>query len=1475
MKEHPDYKDKIGAVLVAGAGIGGMQAAIDLANAGYKVYLVEEKSAIGGRMAQLDKTFPTNDCSMCTISPRLIEVDKHPNIQILTNSEILAVEGEAGHFSARILKHPRYVDMQKCNACGDCFEVCPVEIPNEFDEGLQPRKAIHKLYPQAIPNKAVIQKAGVSPCKAACPAHIHVQGYLALAKKGKYKEALSLIRKDCALPSVCGRVCVRFCEQQCSRAQVDEAIAINDVKWFLSEQDDPGDTPEIQPAKDRKVAVVGAGPAGLSCAYYLALNGYPVTVFEKEAEPGGVLRYGIPEYRLPKAILKRDIDYIRRCGVDIRCSTALDQDRTLQDLRDRGYDAIFLAVGCSSGARLGISGEDTPGVVQGVDFLRDTAQRKKTDLGTRVLVIGGGNVAIDVARTAVRLGVDEVHLVCLEDRDEMPAHPDEIHEAEAEGVTVHNCWGPFDFVPSETGVGVRGVCFNQCVCVFDEDGRFNPSFDDQCSMGMEADTVMLAIGQRVDKRLLELLENVETVRGNSISVDPLTCATSVEGLFSAGDAVTGPKTVIQALAGGKEAAESIRRFLEGEDLRTGRQLERPIAEPDIKGVVPSPRRCKTEIPADLRKRDFLETVVGFDEAAVQAETERCLGCGICSECLECVRVCQPKATCHDEMPEEIALEIGSVILIPGFDTFRAEIKGEYGYGRMANVMTSMEFERLLSASGPTSGEIRRPSDGGHPGKIAWIQCVGSRDVTCDRDYCSSVCCMYATKEAIIAREHDSRVSPTIFYNDIRAFGKGFEFYYENAEANLGVRYRKGIVSTVKEEQQTKNLAVTFRGQDGTMTNETFEMVVLSIGIEPSASSRKLAQRCGIDLNRFGFAETGEFSPNRTTKPGIFVAGAFEAPMDIPESVMGAASAAALSGELLSEVRNTIVTAKTFTPERDVRGEDPRIGVFVCHCGSNIARIVNVQEVMEYASTLPHVVFAEHNLFTCSTDTTVAIADKIREHGINRLVVSSCSPRTHEPLFREVCLDAGINKYLFEMANIRDQCSWVHQQEPEAATEKAKDLVRMAVYRAAKLEPIRERSFQVVRRGLVIGGGVAGMTAALSLADQGFEAFLVEREGLLGGTALNLRRSLTGLDVTAFVEGLQLRTLSHPKISVLMNSELREYSGHVGRFLVKVRNRKTGEEIDTEIGAIIAATGGIEYEPTEYLRGKSEKVWTQTELERCIYDEPDKMAGVKNVVMIQCVGSREPDNLYCSRVCCGTAVKNALALKQMDPTTNVFILYRDIRTYGFKELHYRKAREAGVIFLRYQRDRKPVVEEGAGRLMITVFDQILGGEVAIPADRVVLSAAIRPHPQTEALGALMKLPRNDVGFFMEAHMKMRPLDFASEGIYLCGLAHGPKYLPETIAQAKGAAARAATVLSKDILQVSGEVSVVDPDLCASCLTCVRVCPYNVPTIDAGTNRAYIEAASCQGCGICASVCPRKAIRLQHYTDEQVLAKIQAI
>jgi len=1472
---------KIGAVMVVGAGIGGMQAALDLANSGFRVYLVEETSAIGGRMAQLDKTFPTNDCSMCTISPRLVEVDKHTNIDILTNAEVVGLEGEAGNFRVHVLQKPRFVDLVKCNACGDCIQACPVELPSEFDQGLNTRRAIGKRYPQAIPNAYAIEKRGVAPCKAACPSNIHVQGYIQLIAKGKYREALALIRKDCPFPAVCGRVCTRPCEDQCTRGDVDEPVAIDSIKRFVADleliEDEPY-LPEVPEKREEKVAVVGAGPAGLSCAYYLALEGYGVTVFEALPVAGGMLRVGIPPYRLPHDVLEKEIGLIQRLGVEILTGISVGKDITLDELRQQGYRALFLGTGAHRSLKLAVPGEELEGVFPGVEFLRDVNMGRTIKLGPRVAVVGGGNVAMDACRTALRVGAQEVTVLYRRTQAEMPAHGEEIHEALEEGVQIAFLAAPVR-IEGQNGRVKSVECIRMKLAEPDESGRRRPVPIPGSEFTLEVDAVIPAIGQLPDLSFLNGDEGLDVTRRNTLQVDPVTFATNVEGVFAGGDNVTGPATVIEAIAAGKNAAVSIHRYLRGQDMAAGRGKRLEPVEAPTDGVSPVPRQGMPRLEPEKRRRNYEEVQLGFRKDQVMEEARRCLNCGICSECLECVKVCQPGAIDHSMESGKIEIPVGAIIMVPGYQQFDPHIKGEYGYGRMENVVSSLEFERILSASGPFDGEIKRLSDGRHPRKIAWIQCVGSRDVTCSRDYCSSVCCMYATKEAIIAREHDSRIEATIFYNDIRAFGKGFEFYYESAEKSFGVRYIKGIVSAVKEMQRTKNLRIRYAGNNGEMLEEEFDMVVLSTGLVPSSGVKQLAAATGLKLNRFDFCQSHPFTPNQTNRPGIYVAGAFESPMDIPESVMGASSATALAGALLADVRGTLVRDKQYPSERDVSAEEPRIGVFVCHCGTNIARVVDVADVTEYVRTLPHVVHAENNLYTCSTDATRHIAEVIREHNLNRVVVASCTPRTHEPLFRDTMREAGINKYLFEMANIRDQCSWVHADEPQKATAKSKDLARMAVARAAALKPIQEMSFPVEKRGLVFGGGLAGITAVLSLARQGFDATLVECTDHLGGQLNHLHYTIEGEDVQPLLEDLLHRVEAEPRVRVLLNTRLVDFGGHVGRFTATVES--DGRRHELVAGAVIVATGGVEYEPREYLYGQTPRVMTQNQMEEALAAGNDALEGVREVVMIQCVGSREPEHLYCSRVCCAGAVKNALKIKTMRPETNVYVLYRDVRTYGFHELAYREAREAGVIFLRYHPERKPDVQEMDGRLNVRVYDELLGEEVVLYADRVVLSAAIRPHPESEHLGVQLKVPRDEDGFFMEAHMKLRPLDFASEGMYLAGLAHAPKLIGETIAQARGAAARAATILARDHLTIRGEVSVVDPSRCVACLTCVRVCPYDVPELKKGVEGAYmgevayIDPASCQGCGICTSACPRKAISLQHYTDEQILAKVSAL
>ena len=1462
--------------MVVGGGICGMQSALDLANSGFKVYMVEETTSIGGRMSQLDKTFPTNDCSMCMISPKLIEVDKHLNIEILSNSQVQSLEGEAGNFKVKVLKKPRYVDIEKCSSCGDCFEACPVDLINEFEQGLNTRKAINKRYPQAIPSAVSISKAARPPCKLICPAGCNGQGYVALISKGKYVEALDHIKQWIPLPAVLGRICHHPCEQECNRNEVDEPVAIAPLKRFAADivrqkRKNGEIPPEEKPAIDKskpKVAVVGAGPSGLTCALDLVKLGYQTTVFEKDAEPGGQLWSAIPKYRLPKDVLAADIKDVVGSGIDLKLNSPINGKNGLDGLKKQGYRAIYLAIGAQQSRSLPIPGVDLPQVRLALDFLREVNQGKKVEIGDKIVVIGGGNVAMDVARTARRLGARDVTAVCLESAEEMPAHPWEIEEAVEEGVKIMNSWGPVEII--EKNGKADGVNFKKCTAVFDGEGKFSPTFDESVTTLVGGDTVIIAIGQATDLSVLPENTCIKTTRGGWLIADPLTLATDEDGIFAGGDGVTGPKSAVEAIKHGHEAAISIDRYLNGLDLSEGRSKEKEEPAPLPEGKHEKKARLGTKyIDLERRLAGFDEIVGTLTEEEAIKEAERCLDCGLCSECLQCVAVCQAKAIDHEMKAEEVELRVGSVVLAPGFEPFDARIKSEYGYGRMPNVVTSLDFERILSASGPFQGQVQRPSDGQHPVKVAWIQCVGSRDVTCDHDYCSSVCCMYATKEAIIAREHESTIQPTIFYNDLRAFGKGFERYYESAKNKFGIRYVKGIPSGVKELQQSRNLLIEYAGEGGDKVTEEFDMVVLSIGLQPSASTRELAEKFGIARDRFGFCHTGELAPNITSQDGIYVAGAFDAPMDIPESVMSASSAACLASKEVAEARGTMVTEKEYPPERDIGGEEPRVGVFVCRCGSNIARVVDVPGVAEYASTLPHVVHAEENLYTCSTDTQNKIINAIKEKGLNRVVVASCSPRTHEPLFQDTIREGCLNKFLFDMANVRDQCSWVHATHMPEATDKAKDLVRMAVARVATLEPLHEHTAEVKRRGLVIGGGLSGMTAALEMTGQGYETVLVEREKQLGGNLWRIRYTADGADPQKLLVSLIGKVEKESKLTIYKGAEVKRVSGYLGNYTTEIVT-ESGETVEVEHGVVILATGGSEYKPTEYLYGKSDRVLTQLELEEKIAGDGARAKKLNSVVMIQCVGSREEEHMYCSRICCTQAVNNALKLKELNPDTEVYVLYRDIRTYGMNELLYRQAREKGVTFIRYDVDRKPEVGEEGGKLRVSVYDEVLGAEIQLEPDLLVLSAAVRPQADAEEFASKLKLPLTQDKFYMEAHMKLRPLDFVNEGMYLCGLAHSPKFISESIVQARGAVSRAMTILSKPYLMVGGIVSVVDEDRCVACLTCVRSCPFDVPKINE-EGVAYIEAAACQGCGICASLCPRKAIKLQHYKDEQVTAK----
>lgn len=993
----------VGAVMVVGGGVGGIQAALDLAEVGFKIYLVEREPSIGGKMAQLDKTFPTNDCSMCTLAPRLVECNRHPNIELLTCTEVKNVSGWAGNFRVTVRQRARFVDASKCTGCGECAKVCPVLVKDEFNQDLAERKAVYLAYPQAVPNTYAV-----------------------------------------------------------------------------------------------------------------------------------------------------DFDHCIDCGA--------------------------------------------------------------------------------------------------------------------------------------------------------------------CEVACPAEAVNPIMGDR-----------------------------------------------------------------------------------------------------------------------------------------------------------EYELRVGAVILCPGYDLLDPSAYSEYGYGIHPNVVTSMQFERILSASGPYEGHVLRPSDNKEPRRIAFIQCVGSRDVSRGAEYCSSVCCMHSTKQALLAREHIPGVETTIFYIDIRAYGKDFEKYYNRA-CDAGVQYVRCMVSQVDRSPEGDRLIVCYRTPDGHFEEETFDMVVLAVGLRPLAGASDLAKAAAISLNEYGFAKTWELKPTLTSRPGIFVAGAFSGPKDIPETVVDASAAVANASSLLRGSRDTLTVSKTYPQERDVARENPRVGVFVCNCGINIGSVVNVPEVVRFAATLPGVVHAEEFLFACAADSIERIQIAIKEHGLNRVVVASCTPRTHAPLFQESLQQVGLNRYLFEFVNIREHCSWVHSDNPVKATAKAKDLVHMGVAKARLLSPIITTFVNVNPQALIVGGGATGMTSALAVAEQGFPVCLVEKEAELGGNLRHLYSTIHGSDPQLLLSELRERVEQHPLIKVITSAEVSDVTGYVGNYVTTVQQ---GDEVhEIEHGAVILATGGVEYRPAEYLYGEDPRVVTQMELEKIIKEREGGDDKLDNVVMIQCVGSRDETRPYCSRVCCGQAVKNALKIKEINPAANVYILYRDVRTYGLMEKYYRQAREKGVIFVRYEVSDKPVVEAAKEHLQVSLRDPLLNVPLEVTADLVVLSAAIEPHPSTKAMAQLFKVATNVDGFYAEAHMKLRPVDFASDGLYLAGLGHSPKMIGESLAQANAAAVRAVTLLCKKRLGSLGTIVTVDEKLCSGCGLCINVCPYGARFMDKEKNIAGVHEAVCRGCGTCAVVCPSGATQQNNFRDDQIFALIDA-
>jgi heterodisulfide reductase subunit A-like polyferredoxin len=893
-------------VLVVGGGIAGMQASLDLADRGFNVYLVEKTPSIGGRMVQLDKTFPTMDCSICILAPKMIDVDRRQNITLLTYSEVKEVKGEPGNFSVKILKKSRFVDAEKCTGCGECIEGCPVTAPREFDMGLGVRKAIYRPFPQAIPNIFVINKKGIPPCRAACPAGVNVQGYVALVREGKYKEALELIRRENPLPIVCGRICFHPCETKCERGKLDEPVAVNALKRFVTDWElKHGKEEKVEPIPkihEEKIAIVGSGPTGLTAAYELVKKGYPVTVFESLHEVGGMLRVGIPEYRLPKNLLEIEIKRIRDLGTEIQTGTVIGKDLTIEQLQQKGYKAILIAVGAQESWKLGIEGEDLKGVIHALDFLKDVNLGKKVELGDRVAVIGGGNVAVDAARTALRLGAKKVNILYRRSRAEMPAFSLEAKEAENEGIEFQFLVAPKRIL-GENGKVTALECIRMELGEPDESGRRRPIPIEGSEFVINLDAVIPAIGEAPDVSFLPT--GAKVTGRKTIECDPLTLETSLPSIFAGGDVVSGPATVVDAIAASKRAAVSIDRYLRGEDLKAGREEEIKLVEEVSKeGVEKKYRQVMPLLPVEKRIGSFEEVETGFTEEMALQEAERCLSCGGCSECLECEKVCEAKAIVHDQKEEYIELNVGAIILATGFDPFDPSGIKEYGYVKYKNVLSSMELERLLSASGPTGGKLARPSDNKIAHKVAFIQCVGSRSLKGGYPYCSSVCCMYATKEAALIKEHERESKVYIFYTDIRAFGKGFREFVNRARKEWGIEYFRAKPSEIREDPKTRDLLIKYEDTlTGEMNNLQVDVVVLCTALVPSQDNRSLAETFGVKVDEYGFFEVQHQlqMPLDATAPGIFLCGCCQGPKDIPDSVAQAKGAAARVAEFIAQI----------------------------------------------------------------------------------------------------------------------------------------------------------------------------------------------------------------------------------------------------------------------------------------------------------------------------------------------------------------------------------------------------------------------------------------------------------------------------------------------------------------------------------------------------------------------------------------------
>jgi heterodisulfide reductase subunit A2 len=865
----------------------------------------------------------------------------------------------------------------------------------------------------------------------------------------------------------------------------------------------------------------------------------------------------------------------------------------------------------------------------------------------------------------------------------------------------------------------------------------------------------------------------------------------------------------------------------------------------------------------------------------QIDAEACLYLNQGGTCGLCAEICPPGAIRFDDHVVEEDLRVGAVIMALGFQTFDPAAVKAWGYGVYPNVITSLQFERYLSPDGPTSGLLHRPSDGRPVSKIAFLQCIGSRDKhRCGNEYCSSVCCMYAIKEAVMVKEANPDLEVTIFYTDMRTHGKEFDRYFERARIESGVRFIRSRVHGVEPKGSKGDLRLHYISVQGKQVEEVVDLVVLSVGLETPDGMVSLADKIGIQMTPDRFAAISAFMPVHTSRMGIFTCGAFNGPRDIPQSVIGGSAAAASVAALLAQARHSLTRSLPAPTEQDVRLQEPRIGVFICHCGTNIAGVVDIEEVAAYAATLANVVSVERNLFTCAQDTQDIMVQQIRERRLNRIVVAACTPRTHEPLFRKTLKSAGINEYLVEMANIRSQNAWVHGFDPQTATTKAKDLIRMAAAKVSGLYALHPLRIPITSSALIIGGGVSGMTAALNLALQGYDVYLVEKTGQLGGNALHLFQTWSGEHVPRYLDGLRQEVVNHPRIQVFYHSTVAEVVGHVGDFTTTLR-AGAGRIKSVHHGVVVITTGAKRYIPEEFEYGKIPKVVASIEFDKLHMHNETRVARGSSFVFIQCVGSRNQERPYCSKSCCTHSIQSAIKLKKEVPSRRIYILYREIRTYGQRERIYNKARELGIVFINYELHGPPKLSRERDGVLVEVWDHVLHRPLQIQADMVILASATLAGPDASDLANLFKLPLNADGFFQEAHAKLRPVEFHVDGVFVAGLAHYPKPLEESISQALAAAGKAGSLLARKEIALEPYVAQVDPVRCDGCGLCIDVCPYRAITLveyedEQGMvlKTVTIDQVLCKGCGICQGTCPKRGVDVAGFTYAQIEAQVEA-